>query len=43
MVNIVFLPLGLLRSTSKYGIRSVEAAVSLTAVNGSGVIGPVWA
>src|SRR5260370_38953260 len=40
-VNIVFLPLGLLRSTSKYGTRRVAPAVSLTAVNGSGVIGVV--
>src|SRR5258708_25739439 len=40
-VNIVFLPFGLLRSTSKYGTSSVAPAVSLTAVNGSGVIGVV--
>src|SRR5258708_35330232 len=40
-VNIVFLPFGLLGSTSKYGTSSVAPAVSLTAGNGSGVIGVV--
>src|SRR6266851_326543 len=40
-VNMVFLPFGLPRSTSKYGMSSVDAAVSLTALNGSGVIGVV--
>src|SRR6267154_784278 len=40
-VKIVFLPFGLPRSTSKYGMSSVDPEVSLTAVNGSGVIGVV--
>src|SRR5258707_3268656 len=40
-VNIVFLPFGLPRSTSKYGMSNVDPAVSLMAVNGRGVIGVV--
>src|SRR6266849_4480086 len=40
-INIVFLPFGLPRSASKYGMSSVDPEVSLIAVNGSGVIGVV--